>query len=131
LRSIKEPTLTKIGETSQLRNLIAAYNSRSVTNSSFEETLVEVWRQTLAENATVVELSGSRYPVRHTPKRGLRQVDFEFEGNAIRGLEQNPDTRSEWAKLARSGKKVMQFLNEGRYVAVVVDGTAKLYGGRP
>jgi hypothetical protein len=25
----------------------------------------------------------------------------------------------------------MQFLSEGRYVAVVVDGKAKLYGGRP
>jgi hypothetical protein len=108
-----------------------AYNPRAVTNSSFEGMLVEVWRQSLVENATVVELNGSRYPVRRTPKRGLRQVDFVFEGNEIRGLEQNPDTRSEWAKQARSGKKVMQFLSEGRYVAVVVDGKAKLYGGRP
>jgi len=100
-------------------------------NLSFEETLIEVWRQTLVENATVVELDGSRYPVRRTPKRGLRQVDFVFEGNKIRGLEQNPDTRSEWAKLARSRKLVLQFLSEGRYVAVVVDGKAKVYGGRP
>ena len=93
--------------------------------------LIEVWRQALVENATVVELHGSRYPVRRTPKRGLRQVDFIFDRNEVRGLEQNPDTRSEWAKLARAGKKVMQFLSEGRYVAVVVDGKAKLYGGRP
>jgi len=102
-----------------------------VINSSFEETLVEVWRQALVENTTVVELDGSRYPVRRTPKRGLRQVDFVFDGNEIRGLEQNPDTKSDWAKAARLGKKVMQFLREGRYVAVVVDGKAKLYGGRP
>jgi hypothetical protein len=100
-------------------------------NLSFEETLIEVWRQSLVENATVVELDGSRYPVRRTPKRGLRQVDFVFEGNEIRGLEQNPDTRSRWAQMARSGTKVMQFLSAGRYVAVVVDGKAKLYGGRP
>jgi hypothetical protein len=99
-------------------------------NFSFEETLIEVWHQSLVENATVVELDGSRYPVRRTPKRGLRQVDFMFDGNGIRGLEQNPDTRSEWAKLARSGKKVMQFLREGRYVAVVVDGKVTLYGKR-
>jgi hypothetical protein len=59
-------------------------------NPSFEETLIEVWRQSLVENGTVVELDGSRYPVRRTPKRGLRQVDFVFEGNEIRGLEQNP-----------------------------------------
>jgi len=61
----------------------------------------------------------------------LRQVDFLFEGSEIRGLEQNPDTRSEWAKLARSGKKVMQFLSEGRYVANVVDGKVNRYDGRP
>jgi hypothetical protein len=99
-----------------------------VTTSSFEETLIEVWRQTLVENATVVELDGSRYPVRRTPKRGLRQVDFVFDGNEIRGLEQNPQTKSRWAQMARSGKKVMQFLSEGRYVAVVVDGKVNLYG---
>ena len=44
-----------------------------------------------------------------------------FEGKEIRGLEQNPQTKSRWAQLARSGKKVMQFLSEG-YVANVVDG---------
>lgn len=96
--------------------------------SSLEETLIDVWRQTLVENAEAVELDGNRYPVRRTPKRGLRQADFIFGGNEIRGLEQNADTRSEWAKLARSGKKVMQFLSEERYVAVVVDGKVKLYG---
>ena len=80
---------------------------------------------------TVVELDGNRCPVRRTPKRGLRQVDFVFDGSEIRALEQNPDTRSEWAKLARSRKLVLQFLSEGRYVAVVVDGKAKVYGGRP
>jgi len=47
-------------------------------------TLIEVWRQALVENADVVELGTERYPVR-TPKRGLRQVDFVFEGNEVRG----------------------------------------------
>jgi len=98
---------------------------------SLEQALIEVWRQTLVENSKSVELGSERYTVRRTPKRGLRQVDFVFEGNEIRGLEQNPDTRSRWAQMARSGKKVMQFLSRGRYAAVVVDGKAKLYGGRP
>ena len=98
--------------------------------SSFEETLIEVWRQALVENTNVVELGTERYPVRRTPKRGLRQVDFEFDGNEIRGLEQNPETKSQWAQLARSGKKVMQFLSDGRYVANVVDGKVTFYGGR-
>ena len=97
---------------------------------SFEQTLIEVWRQTLVENAKVVELGNERYPVRRTPKRGLRQVDFVLEGNEMRGLEQNPETKSRWAEMARSGKKVMQFLSEGRYVANVMDGKVMLYGGR-
>jgi hypothetical protein len=95
--------------------------------SSFEQALIEVWRQTLVENAKTVELGTKGFPVRRTPKRGLRQVDFDFEGNEIRGLEQNPETKSRWAQMARSGKKVMQFLSEGRYVANVVDGKVTFY----
>jgi hypothetical protein len=90
-----------------------------MAESSFEETLINVWRLALVENASVVEVDGKRYSVRITPRKGLRQVDFVLDGNEIRGLEQNPDTKSRWAQLARSGKKVMQFLTEGRYVAVV------------
>ena len=97
---------------------------------SFEQQLIEVWRQVLVENADQVELGTERYPVRCTPKRRLREVDFVFDGNTIRGLEQNPETKSRWAQLARSGKKVMQFLSEGRYVANVVDGKATLYGNQ-
>jgi len=41
--------------------------------------------------------------------------------------EQNPETKSRWAQLAREGKKVMQFLSGGRYVANVVDGKATVY----
>jgi hypothetical protein len=67
---------------------------------------------------------------RPTPKRGLRRVDFIFEGNEIRGLEQNQATKSRWAQMAQYGKKVMQFLSEGRYVANVVDGKVTLYAGR-
>jgi hypothetical protein len=57
-------------------------------------------------------------------------VDFVFEDNEIRGLEQNPQTKSRWGQMARSGKKVMQFLSEGRYVANVVDGEVNPYGGK-
>lgn len=97
---------------------------------SFEQALVEVWRQTLLENAKSVELGTGRFPVRRTPKSRLRQVDFVFEGKEIRGLEQNPQTKSRWAQMARSGKKVMQFLSKGRYVANVVDGKVTQYGKR-
>jgi hypothetical protein len=96
--------------------------------SSLEETLIEVWRQALVESAKFIELDGTRYPVRLTSRHGLRQVDFTFKGREIRGLEQNPNTKSRWAQLARSGKRVMQFLIEGRYVGNVVDGTVTFYG---
>jgi hypothetical protein len=98
--------------------------------TSFDQALTEVWRQALVENSKVVKLGTESYPVRRTPKRGLRQVDFVFDGNEIRGLEQNPETKSRWAQMARSGKKVMQFLREGHYVANVVDGKITLYGAR-
>jgi len=48
--------------------------------------------------------------------------------NQIRGLVQNPDSKSRWARMARAGKKVMQFLSNGRYVANGVDGKVTLYG---
>jgi hypothetical protein len=50
-----------------------------------------------------------------------------FDGKEIRGLEQNPDTKSRWAAMARDGKKVMQFISEGRHVANVVDGKVTIY----
>jgi hypothetical protein len=101
-----------------------------MVKSSFEETLIEVWRQTLVENAKVVELGKEHYRVQRTPKRGLRRVDFVFDGNQIRSLEQNPETKSRWAQLARSGKKVVQFVSEGRYVANVDGEKVTLYGRR-
>ena len=98
--------------------------------ASFEQALIEIWRQVLVENGNTVALGTERFPVRRTPKSGLRQVDFIFDGAEIRGLEQNPETKSRWAQLARSGKKVMQFLREGRYIASVVDGKVTVYGKR-
>jgi hypothetical protein len=74
-------------------------------------------------------LSEQPYPVRRTQKRGLAQVDFEFAGEMLRGLEQNPQTTSRWAQMARKGAKVMQFLAAGRYVAVVADGKITHYRG--
>ena len=93
-----------------------------------EEILVSVWRQALVDGAKYVQLGTEKYPVRETSRRWLKQVDFRFEDRELRGLEQNPDTKSKWAAMARDGKKVMQFLDGGRYVAVVVDGKMKTYG---
>ena len=36
-------------------------------NAAFEQALVDVWRQSLVENAKVVELGTSRYPFAKLP----------------------------------------------------------------
>jgi hypothetical protein len=94
---------------------------------TLEEVIVSVWRQVLEENLNLIELDGARHPVRRTQRHRLRQVDFHFDGQALRGVEQNPETRSRWAELARGGQKVMQFLSGGRYIANVADGKLTLY----
>ena len=71
--------------------------------------------------------SANKYSVRRTAKRSLAQVDFEWEGQPLRGLEQNPQTKSRWAQLARKGAKVMQFLAGGTYIAVIADGKITHY----
>src|ERR1700758_5779827 len=96
--------------------------------TSLEETLISVWEQALVDNARSVKLENRSFPVRRTSRSRLREVDFQFEEHKLRGLEQNPETASRWAQMARMGKKVMQFLSEGRYVANVVDGKVILYG---
>lgn len=94
---------------------------------SFEQILIDVWRQVLVENAEVVVLDKKRYSVQQTSKRRLREVTFAVDGIEIRGLEQNPETKSRWAAMARAGEKVMQFVSEGRYVANVVGGKVTTY----
>jgi hypothetical protein len=81
---------------------------------SIEEVLISVWRQSLVDGASSVRIDGQKYPVKTTSRRRLKQVDFQFDGHDLRGLEQNADTKSRWAKMAREGKKVMQFLEGGR-----------------
>lgn len=103
---------------------------RGKESSKWDDALLSVWRQALVEGAKRVRLGDETYAVRRTPKRGLAQVDFEVEGQPVRGLEQNPATGSRWAELARKGAKVMQFLQAGRYIAAVSDGKLTTFGKR-
>jgi hypothetical protein len=96
-------------------------------SEGLEPALIAVWQQALVDNKKTVDLDGETYPIRQTPKSKLKQIDFRFEERELRGLEQNPNTKSRWAKLAREGKKLMQFLENGKYIAVVVDGKVHLY----
>ena len=97
---------------------------------SFEETLIAVWRQALVDESDVVKLGSERHLVTRSKAKMLRQVIFGVAGNSIIGIEQNPKTKSRWAQMARSGKKVMQFIQDGRYIGVVAGGKLTLFGKR-
>ncbi len=94
---------------------------------TLEEILQSVWQQVMVEDARSVTIEGTKFAVRKTSSKRLREVDFTFDGRQLRGLEQNPQTKSRWAEMARDGAKVMQFLEDGRYVAVVADGKVRMY----
>jgi hypothetical protein len=99
----------------------------SVRTMNKDEAFVQVWQQALVEDAPRVALGDSSYHVGRTKRNGLKQIDFDFGDQEYCGIEQNPLTKSRWAKLAREGKKIMQFVHENRYVAVVVDGQYEPY----
>lgn len=96
---------------------------------SIQQALISVWQQALVDNLRTVTLGDRTYKVKKTKKTELRQVDFVWEGEEIRGLEQNPTSKSRWAEMSRDGKLVMQFLFGGAYIANVVDGTVNTYSG--
>jgi hypothetical protein len=97
------------------------------TTSAIDDAFLSVWRQALVEQKKIITVGNSTFSVRRTAKHRLAQIDFELDGVEFRGLEQNPQTKSRWAKMAREGAKVMQFLRAGRYVGVVADGVLKHY----
>ena len=99
-------------------------------DSAIDNALLSVWQQVLIEQLKIVKIDGSSFSVRRTSKHHLAQVDFELEGQEFRGLEQNRQIKSRWAKMARERSKVMQFLQAGQYVGVIADGVLKRYKSR-
>lgn len=94
---------------------------------TLSETLVSVWRQVLVEGQSDVTLGRRRYAVDFTRRKRLRSVAFTYGRRQFFGIEQNPDTGSRWAALARKGKPVMQFRYDSRYVANVGEGKVFRY----
>ena len=80
---------------------------------SLEDALLTIYRQSLLENKKTVAQEDKTFPVRLTAKRKLKQIDFQFDGKELRGLEPNPDTKSRWATI-RDRKEIMQFLEQGK-----------------
>ncbi len=65
------------------------------------------------------KLFGGGRGVRRFARSRLRYV--ELEGGAVL-VEQNPNKRSEWAEMARAGRRVAWVLRDGEYLARVLDG---------
>jgi hypothetical protein len=110
--------------------MTASQMTDGLGDAALDDALRSVWRQALIEQKKVVTVGESSFSVRRTSKNRLAQVDFELQGFQFRGLEQNPQTTSRWAKMAREGARVMQFLRAGRYVGVVADGVVKHYSSK-
>jgi hypothetical protein len=62
--------------------------------------------------------SGGR-GVRRFRNSGLRHVELPHGATLI---EQNPKKSSEWAELARAGRRVAWVMRDGAYLARVIDG---------
>ena len=65
-----------------------------------------------------IEIDGDTYHMDYTSLKGFRF--FKIEGYSY--LEQNSDTGSKWAKMARDGHQIMWVLKGRRYLAQVRDG---------
>ena len=91
------------------------------------DTLISVWRQSLAEGRQKVDVEDKHYPVGLFRAKMLRNVEFSYDELSIIGIEQNPATNSRWASLARQGNRIMQFRCKGRYVANVCEGKLLRY----
>lgn len=96
-------------------------------DESLTAALVSVWQQVMVDNKDQVELEGRPFLVTKTKGKRLRQVQFTVAGRSFLGVEQNPRTTSRWAQMARRGARIMQFLENDRYVANVADGQVTFY----
>src|SRR5579864_4011118 len=92
------------------------------------EVLKSVAEQMMAGNQ--VEIEGKTFRVTRTGSKRLRTVRFVMGGKEYQAIEQNGEKPSRWGKLAREGHRVVQVrdLFSQKYVAVVVDDTAREYG---
>ncbi len=69
------------------------------------------------------KLFGGGRAVRRFRHSGLRYV--ELDGGAVL-VEQNPRKSSEWAEMARAGRRVAWVMRDGQYLARVVDGAVEM-----
>jgi hypothetical protein len=93
-----------------------------------EELIREIAEQLMTNGE--IETAGEKVRVKKTSRHRLRTARFQMDGREYEAIEQNAEKPSRWGKLAREGRKVVQFrdVETGKYVAVVVDGKVRVYG---
>jgi len=91
------------------------------------EVLISAWKQVLVDGKTEVELGDEVFRVTLLRAKKLKMVEFTFGDYRIAGIEQNPNTSSRWAEMARQGKLIIQFRCQGRYIANVCEGKLLRY----
>jgi len=64
-------------------------------------------------------------------KSKLRYLEFTLDGALYKLIQQNPNTQSKWAAMARQKKEVVQVLTENKYFGVYVDGYFEKYDNNP
>jgi len=71
-----------------------------------------------------IDVDGHRYKVTEVGAKKVKSAKFVLGDRKYEAIEQNPDTASHWADLAREGHRVVHFrdLVTKEYIAVVVDG---------
>ena len=74
--------------------------------------------EAMFNNEKSVEVEGNTYNINVFPKSGLKYVDID----EFRFVEQNPNKNSNWAKMARAGKKIVWIFKHQSYYARVIDG---------
>jgi hypothetical protein len=65
------------------------------------------------------KLFGGGRGVKRFARSRLRYVEL---GDGLVLIEQNPNRKSEWAEMARAGRRVAWLMRDGRYLARVLDG---------
>ncbi|HUQ33169.1 MAG TPA: hypothetical protein VM095_13695 [Pyrinomonadaceae bacterium] len=65
------------------------------------------------------KLFGGGRGVKKFSRSNLRYIDLAGGATLI---EQNPKKKSEWAELARNGRRIAWVMRDGEYLARVVDG---------
>ena len=101
--------------------------SQREMNASFQQTLVDVWRQALVENVDVVELDGKRFRFASLPGKACGRLISFLTGTRFAGWSRARIRNHVGRRWHALGKKVMQFLSDDRHVANVVDGKVTLY----